>query len=49
MTRSGSRMLAMVEGEEALAPQAVDEVLHVAPLDLRELPGSERRNDVRAQ
>jgi hypothetical protein len=34
---------------EALAPQAVDEVLDVAPLDLRELSGSERGDDVCAQ
>src|ERR1700734_450944 len=32
---------------EALAPQAVDEVLDIAPLDLRQLPGSERRDDTR--
>jgi hypothetical protein len=33
-------------GGEALAPEAVHEVLDIAPLDLSQLPGSERRDDV---
>ena len=46
MTRRGSRMLAMVEGGEALAPQPVHAVLNVAALQLGQLPSAEGGDDV---
>ena len=49
MTRSGSRMFAMVEADRPWLAEVVDEVLDVAALDLRQLPAAERRDHIGAK